>query len=313
MWFVWLPMRLAPILLVLCACVTVRPPSTERLEATPARLARGAYLATAVSDCVGCHSPRDWSFYLAPVKPGTEGSGNEPFDARMKYPGSIVPSNLTSDPQTGVGTASDGELLRALREGIGRDGRVLFPSMPYRDFRELDDEDAKALVVWMRSLPPVKAERPRTHVNFPVSLFIRSVPRPVEAPVRAPPREDVVATGRYLVTIGWCKECHSPVSMGQVIEEKAFSGGRTLTMPTFTSVTPNLTPYPGTFIAAATREAFIARFKAFEHLGEAPSKAEPGTNSQMAWDRYAQMTPEDLGAIYEYLRTLPPLPGPPAR
>jgi len=144
-------MRSAPLLLVLCACVTVRAPSTERVEVTPARLARGAYLATAVTECVGCHSPRDWSFSLAPVRAGTEGSGGEASDARMKFPGSVVPSNITGDGETGVGNASDGELRRAMQEGIGLDGRV----MAWDRYAQMTTEDLGAIYEYLRSLPPL--------------------------------------------------------------------------------------------------------------------------------------------------------------
>lgn len=301
--FVMRTLSLVAVLLVLSSCVTLRPPSTETIERTPARLARGTYLATALADCVGCHSPRDWSYALGRVTPGTEGSGGEAYDARMKFPGSIVPSNLTSDAETGLGTASDGALLRALREGIGVDGRVLFPFMPYPLFRQLDDEDARSLVVWIRSLAPVKQARPPTHIAFPISLFIRGVPKPVDGPVHAPNPNDSRAFGRYLTTIAGCKECHSPVARGQVIEARAFGGGRTLTMPTFTVVTPNLTSAPGTFTSKATREEFIARFKSFETF-DPNTRAEPGVNSLMPWAAYAHLTEADLGAIYDYLRSL---------
>ncbi len=66
------------------------------------------------------------------------------FPAEMGLPGTVVASNITPDPETGIGAWTDGEKLRALREGIGRDGRVLFPMMPYTDYRNLCDEDALA-------------------------------------------------------------------------------------------------------------------------------------------------------------------------
>lgn len=74
------------------------------------------------------------------------------------------------------------------------------------------------------------------------------------------------------------------------------------------NITPNLTPAPSTFIGRATREEFIGRFKAFDGIApESAPVAPKGRNTVMPWLAYSGMTEEDLGAIYDYLRTLPPV------
>jgi len=90
----------------------------------------------------------------------------------------IVAANITPDRETGIGAWSDGEKIRAIREGIDRDGRVLFPMMPYVNYRRMSDEDVYAIVAYMNSLPAVRNSLPATSIKFPVSLLIKSVPQP---------------------------------------------------------------------------------------------------------------------------------------
>src|SRR6185369_9915526 len=88
-----------------------RPASTEKIEATPARVARGEYLVEHVSDCLGCHSDHLDTFGY-PVKPGTEGQGGFIFDRNLGFPGVVAAQNITSDPADGLGNWTDGEVLR---------------------------------------------------------------------------------------------------------------------------------------------------------------------------------------------------------
>ncbi|MEQ1354714.1 MAG: cytochrome C, partial [Candidatus Acidiferrum sp.] len=111
----------------------------RKFAATPERLKRGTYLAEHVSGCTDCHTL---------FKDGPNGQESV---AAMKgagqlfpipgFPGRLVASNITPDPETGIGTWTDDQLARAIREGIGRDGRTLFPLMPYSHFRHMTDED----------------------------------------------------------------------------------------------------------------------------------------------------------------------------
>ena len=103
-----------------------------KVAMTPERIERGRYIYEDVAHCDGCHSPRDWTKLMAPAIAETRGSGLE-FPPELGFPGKIVAPNLTPDPETGLGRWTDGEKLRAIREGVSRDGRALFPPMPYQD------------------------------------------------------------------------------------------------------------------------------------------------------------------------------------
>src|ERR1700723_2486912 len=107
-----------------------RPLTSRVFERTPARWSRGKYLVENQAACFDCHSPHDWTKRDAPVPPGMEGAGQD-FSMLQGLPGHVVAPNITPDPETGSGTWSDDALARAIREGIGHDGRTLFPLMPY--------------------------------------------------------------------------------------------------------------------------------------------------------------------------------------
>jgi hypothetical protein len=285
-----------------------RPASAEKLEATPERLARGEYLVEHVSDCMGCHSDHVITFGV-PVKPGTEGQGGYIFDKNIGFPGVVAAQNITNDPATGLGSWTDGEILRAIREGIDRNGDALFPMMPYQHFRSMSDEDAKSVVVYLRTVKPINHSVPSKHIDFPVNLFVKFAPQPVIGPVNAPDKKDSVAYGKYLTTIGGCLECHTPHDDKNVlIREKAFAGGWEMKGPWGRNFTANLTPHPDTYVGKATKAEFIGRFKAFASLDASTSPAcPPGRNTVMPWLAFSKMTDDDLGAIYDYLKTLKPI------
>ena len=134
----------------------MRPPSSEKVEATPARLARGEYLVLHVSDCLGCHSDFTPNQFDLPPKPGTEGQGGYPFDQKLDVPGVVQAQNITPDPETGIGRWTDGEVIRAIREGVDKDGQALFPQMPYPYLRSMSDEDVRSVVAYVRTLKPIR-------------------------------------------------------------------------------------------------------------------------------------------------------------
>jgi mono/diheme cytochrome c family protein len=286
-------------LLCLAGCLHARPATDEKVESTPARVERGAYLANAALDCIGCHSVPDRARFGMPPKQGTTpGAGGQCWDEAIHFPGRLCAPNITD-----LGAWTDGELMRAIREGIGKDGRGLFPIMPYRDFAALSDEDTRALVAYLRTLAPVKNSVPSKELNFPVGLFIRMAPRPLDGPVPEPDRTNAVEYGRYLGRV--CVHCHTPVNgRGQLLEGRTFAGGQEFHLRGGGSVTSaNLTP-DGTGLGAWTKEQFIARFRG---LPEPLPTVDPAHNTVMPWPVFAKMSDEDLGAIYAFLRTAAPI------
>lgn len=286
-----------------------RPPSAEKIEVTPARLARGEYLALHVVDCLLCHSEARFERYGLPRVPGSEGKGGFRFGKDFGIPGVLFARNITPDPETGIGKWTDGEVLRAIREGVDRDGNALFPMMPYPVYHEMSDEDARAIVVYLRALRPIRNAVPKSRIDFPVNLLIKSAPKPVDGPLVAPDRKDTVAYGRYLTIIGGCRGCHTPESRpGQLIPGRDYQGGRAFKGPWGRNVTPNLTPHKDAYLGRATKEEFIGRFRSFASLtGEAAPVASRGRNTLMPWLALSGATDEDLGAIYDFLKTLAPV------
>lgn len=286
-----------------------RPAPDEKVEATPARVARGQYLVENVADCFGCHSDHHWDRFALPVKEGTKGQGGYPFDAKLGVPGLVQAQNITQDKETGLGEWSDGEIMRALREGVNRKGEALFPMMPYEFFHSMSDEDAQAVVAFLRTVPAVRHPIAPRRLDFPVNLMIKFAPKPLTGPVQAPDPKNTVAYGQYMATIAGCAGCHTPHDdKGAPIPTAWFTGGWVMVGPWGRVVSANLTPDPDNYIGQASRDEFIGRFKSFETLGgdNAPV-APPGKNTVMPWTSFAGMTKEDLGAIYDYLRTLKPV------
>lgn len=293
-----------------------RPPLDIKVHLTPESVERGRYLVEHVLLCADCHSERDWSLYGGPPKPPfwagrecmtreTESIGVMVSEGQGNFPGVLCIRNITPDPETGIGDWTDGEIIRATREGVDHQGQGLFPIMPYFIYRALSDQDAEAVVAYLRSLPAVPAVRPERDIDFPMSMLIQTFPEPLDGPVPHPDERDSVAYGEYLAIIGRCEFCHTP-RQGQGkegIPGKRFAGGVPFVLGGQVTPSRNLTPHE-TGIGAWTREVFIARFKEFRTPIPVDNLED---NTLMDWNAFAGMSEADLGAIYDFLRTLPPV------
>ena len=270
--------------------------TSRQFERTPERLARGQYLVKTRA-CFACHSQHDWGEGLGFI-PGTEGSGDVmPF---LDLPGRIVAANITPDPETGAGNWTDDMFARAIREGIGHDGRALFPMMPYPFFQKMSDEDLASIIVYLRSIPAVRHALPKTEIIFPVKYLIRTEPQPVTEPVSAPDRSDRLKWGEYLVRMSWCSECHTPSSKGQSPPGMDFAGGFLIEYPGGTPVSSaNITPDPSG-ISYYDEDLFIQTIR----TGKVRARQ---LSSFMPYVFYRNYTDDDLKAIFAYLRTLKPV------
>jgi hypothetical protein len=168
-----------------------RPASSVRFEPTPARMARGEYVVRNVADCLNCHSDHLLTFNV-PVRPGTEGQGGFPFGYEFGVAGLVCAQNITPDPEYGIGRWSDDEVMRAMREGVDREGNALVPMMPYVHLAHMSDEDAKSVVVYLRTLKPIHRSVPPKLIDFPANLFVKFVPAPITKPVSDPDPNDSV-------------------------------------------------------------------------------------------------------------------------
>ena len=275
-----------------------RPVTSRRFEPTPTRLQRGQYLVENVALCFGCHTRFDAkgkqvAEFLAP-----RGSGQVMVDQGGFK---VVASNITPDPQTGIGGWSDDEIARAIREGIARDGRALFPMMPYGKFRAMSDEDVASIVVFLRAQKPVHNDPGRTTLPFPVSRLINAAPRPVNQPVPQPDSSNPVAYGNYLVNaVGDCAGCHTPRdNHGNALPHMDLGGGNPFSESGVEVVTANITPDPSG-IGYYDEATFVNVMRTGQVRGRK-------LNAMMPWWAFKNMTDADLKAMYAYLRTVPPV------
>jgi len=271
-----------------------RPLTSRKFEATPERMQRGKYLVEGVVGCVECHSTHDESKH-EPVLKGDIGAGSI-FINEGKF--RVVAPNITPDPDTGIGKWSDDAIARAIREGVAQDGHTLFPIMPYGAFRNLSDDDVAAIVVYVRSLQPVKSQLPRTSVPFPISRLINTVPQPVTAPVPDPDLSTPEKRGAYLIKVAVCEECHTPQNhppKSGMIPDMYLAGGNMFDAVASANITPDdsgIKHYDEALFLQAMRTGYV---RARE------------IKPPMPWSVYRHMNDDDLKGLFAYLRTVKPV------
>jgi mono/diheme cytochrome c family protein len=276
-----------------------RSVTSRRFESTPQRLERGRYLVTGVAGCFACHSEHDWTSHGAPIPAGMEGAGE--VMPMPELPGRVVAPNITSDVETGVGAWSDDELARAIREGVDRQGRTLFPMMLYERFRQMSDEDLASIIVFLRTVPPKRRQLVRSEIIFPVKYLVRSAPEPVteSVPSDAAMNTDPVKRGAYLVQLGGCEDCHTPSLRGQPIAGMEFAGGEPRNGPWGNVSSANLTPDD-----SGIKYYDEALFLQVMHTGYVRARE---LKPIMPYWVFGHMTDDDLKAIFAYLRTVKPI------
>jgi mono/diheme cytochrome c family protein len=243
-----------------------------KVAGTPEEIVRGQ----AISDgfCSGCHS-----------KTGTLTGG---LDVAQDLPvpiGSFVASNLTPDGQ--LSHWSDGDIFRAIRNGVDRDGHWLI-IMSYTNAGKLSDDDTRAVIAYLRSLPAAgkQTDNPPDHLNLLGVMMLGAGMLPKGKPVStgivtAPPRSPTLLYGEYILSYQDCRACHGDKLTGGVPGQLAPLG-------------PDLSPVKGWKF-----NEFLATMR----TGVDPNGHELGT--QMPWQPVGRMGDEELRAIYEYLTHLP--------
>jgi mono/diheme cytochrome c family protein len=275
------------------------PEPVVHASSDPEVIESGRYLVFGPAHCSYCHSPKEhWPRLDAgeeiPLIGGYE----------MKLPiGTLRSTNLTPDPETGIGRITDGQLARMLRHNVRADGRA---SLPLMEFQDLSEEDVVAVISYLRSMPPVRNEVPENELNLMgrvvMSMLIKPTTPNGPPPARSPPEGPGLERGAYLANaVGNCAGCHSPRNLGDgSYTGPRFSGGvmEVDGDPAHFFSVPNLTPDPRTgHIASWTEEQFLARFR----VGSVYR------GSHMPWDAYKRMSDDDLRAVYRYLMSLEPV------
>lgn len=270
-------------------------------------LERGEYLANSVAGCMDCHSKRDLEKYSGPVVPGTEGGGGMVFDQKFGIPGILHGKNITPDNETGIGTWTDDEVLRAMTQGISKNGDTLFPLMPYPNFNRMAKEDLLCIIAYIRTLKPIRNKVPERKLLMPIAM---AYPGPmlqasVDGNVR-PPETDKEKYGAYLATFADCGTCHSPLTQQGPDMTRMYAGGYLFDAGTFKVVSANITPDTATGIGKWSEAQFLDKFTPFRE--EKNYNFNPGKNNTiMPLSLLANMKDDDLKAIYAYLRTVKPI------
>lgn len=287
------------------ALPNIKPAPDFKVEATPERIARGEYLANHVSVCIDCHSTRDWSRFSGPPTPGTLGKGGDIFDQKFGFPGVYYAKNITPE---GISRYTDGELFRTITTGVSKEGRAMFPVMPFHYYGQMDEEDIKSIIAYIRTLPSIKSEVPESSSDFPMNFIINTIPHEAHF-TKLPPKTDVVNYGKYLTNAAACIDCHTKFEKGSLVAGTEFGGGREFPFPDGSIVrSANISSDEETGIGGWDDETFVSIFKAHSDSATLATKLKPGEfNSIMPWTMYGKMKEEDLKAIFAYLKTVAPV------
>jgi mono/diheme cytochrome c family protein len=222
--------------------------------------------------------------------------------------GTFYAPNISPDPADGIGRWSEAEFVRAVTQGVSPAGYHYFPAFPYTSYAHAKVDDIRDLFAYLKTLEPVQGKVRDHAVPFPFDirrnigiwkrLFMddrRFVPDPA--------RSAGWNRGAYLVnSLGHCAECHSPRNfLGGIVAGKRFAGGPN---PEGEGWVPNITP-KGIGDWSAKDIAY------FLQTGEMPEGDAAGGAMARVIKNTSQLSPEDRAAMVEYLRSLPPVDGPP--
>jgi mono/diheme cytochrome c family protein len=259
-------------------------------KATPARLAHGEYVAR-LGNCIGCHTTH----------------GGVPFSGGLVFRspwGLLYSTNLTPDPETGIGAWSLAEFRHAMRHGVSRSG-VLYPAFPYAHFALATDADLDALFVYLQSLPPTRREPTPNRLEFPASS--RSVLigwrmlyyRPARIEVGAD-RSAEWRRGRYLVDgLGHCAMCHGTRGAQASLPPQGYLGGGQI---------PGLGWYAPPLDAAQLERYSTQELADYLRSGISAHGAVYGPMAEVVYDSLRHASAADALAIATFLKSVPPHP-----
>ena len=262
-------------------------------------VSKGEYL-TRAADCAGCHTGPSGLMY----------TGGRAFTLPM---GTVWSPNITPDPQNGIGGYTDDEWIRALQKGVARDGRHLYPAMPYAAYTKMSREDALAIKAYLFSLKPVATEpTPAANMKFPYDqrwglTFWNLVNAPNHRLEADTSKSAAWNRGAYLVeALGHCGECHTPRNFMQGLKDsKAFAGANQQGWLAY-----NLSSDKEAGIGGWSDEQLVSYLSTGEAPGRGPAS---GPMAEVIQYSLRWLTQDDIKAMVAYLRDRPAQPdGPPA-
>ncbi|MFM0322251.1 cytochrome c [Caballeronia glebae] len=250
---------------------------------------QGEYLVRA-GGCMSCHT----------ADPARPFAGGRPIPTPF---GNVFAPNITSDRDTGIGAWTDAQFVRAMREGIGRNGERLYPAFPYTSYTLLSDADLLAMRAYLATVPPVRAATPRNTLSFPFDQrwlmalwnLVNLSPRRF---VREPSKSAEWNRGAYLVEgLGHCGECHTSRGWLGGLKQRERLGGATIAGWQAGNLTPDRVAGIG-----AWRDDELLRFLS---TGAAPGRAYAlGPMAEVVSSSTQYLTPADSRAMIAYLRAV---------
>ncbi|MCC2956343.1 cytochrome c [Massilia sp. IC2-477] len=261
---------------------------------SPENIARGAYLARA-GDCIACHTARG----------GAEYAGGRALDTPF---GRLYGPNLTPDMETGIGAWSADDFWNALHNGKSRDGRLLYPAFPYTNYTKVSRADSDALYAYFRSLAPQRQPNRPHELDFPYDqqallagwrlLYFKPATFTPQ-----PQRGLEWNRGAYLVEgLGHCSACHST-------RNRLGASGETLSgglIPTIGWYAPSLTASGEAGLGDWDKQHIVALLQ----TGISPRGSATGPMAEVVARSLQHLSPNDLGAMATYLKSLPPTDAP---
>ncbi len=293
-------------LVVFYFCVAVLSPALAQEEVAVGDLAdsadpvqRGLYVATA-GNCMACHT----------TESGDPFAGGVAFHTDF---GVIYSTNISSDPNAGIGGWTEEQFIRAMHDGVSADGSNLYPAFPYPSFTKVTEVDLKDLYAFLQSTAPSSYRPPENEMGFPFNqrslmgiwnaLFFVSSRYVADAS-----KSDTWNRGAYLVQgLGHCGTCHTPRNaLGGKQEDLALSGGTYSDKVEEDLIRPwsavNLTTAPDG-LAAWSNEDISTYLK----TGHSSKAGTFGPMNEVITLSTSQLSDDDIQAMAEYLSGLPPI------
>ncbi|MGV7210182.1 c-type cytochrome [Oxalobacteraceae bacterium A2-2] len=269
-------------------------PALAGAPASASQIERGAYLAKA-ADCVACHTV----------------AGGKPYAGGLAFKlpfGTLYSSNITADKETGIGNYSDDDFVRALHDGIRRDGKRLYPAFPYTSYSQLSRDDALAIKAYLFSLPTVKQQARQPELGFPFNQrwamgFWNAAFFKAERFQPTPGKPAEWNRGAYLaVALAHCAECHTPRNIGFALNHSKELSGAVVNG----WQAPNITSDPVHGIGKWT-DAELALYLRTGHASGHGSAA--GPMGEAVENSLQYLAPQDVQALITYLRSVAPRAG----
>jgi len=255
---------------------------------------RGKYL-TQAADCEVCHTTVD----------------GQPFAGGRAFPtpfGILYSPNITADRDTGIGSWTDADFLRAVHRGIAKDGAPLYPAFPYESYTLLVDDDVRAIKAYLFSLPTVHATPPPNRLKFPFNQrWLMSIWSAFYNPnQRFRPHEDRSPEwnrGAYLAEgLAHCGDCHTPRNLAEAPDNRRKFAG-TVASGWFAY---NITPDPVSGVGAWTDAALEEYLRSGHASGHGSAGGPMGEEVEVS---LSPLVPADLRALIAYVRSVPAIRG----